>query len=56
MKVEDLTFVLQKYQGMIEDTKRLTNLLRDIFPGEQRDVWLLKQALEIGILREIQTN
>lgn len=56
MKKEDLTSVLHKYPEAIEDTKRLTNLLKDLFPGEQRDIWLLKQALEIDILRQIQVN
>lgn len=56
MKIADLTSVLKKYPEAVEDTKRMTNLLKDLFPREQRDIWLLKQALEIDILRQIHTN
>lgn len=56
MEGKDLAAVLQKYPAAISDLRQLSGLLRDYFPKERREVWLLERALDIGILREFHAN
>lgn len=56
MEGKDLVTVLQKHPETTGDLRQLTGILRDYFPKERREIWLLERALDIGILRELQAN
>lgn len=62
MEWREMETVLKKHPEIIEGAKqskswsRLTNLLADYFPTEQKNIRLLKLALDINILHELEAK
>lgn len=53
---QDFEKMLEKYQGFLEDKKKFTALVKDLFPNQAKNVNLLLMAYNIGIAQEIQTT
>ena len=48
--------LLTKYQDSIDNRSRFFGLVKDYFPGKQRQVNLLLSAYDLGIAKEIETT
>ena len=48
--------LLTKYQDSIDNRSRFFGLVKDYFPGKQRQINLLLSAYDLGIAKEIEST
>lgn len=48
--------MLAKYQASIEDKKKFTALVKDVFPNQAKNVNLLLMAYNMGIAQDIKST
>lgn len=52
---QDFEEMLAKYQASLNDKKKFTALVKDLFPDQAKNVNLLLMAYNMGIAQDIQT-
>lgn len=52
---QDFEEMLQKYESSLDDKKRFTALVKDLFPDQAKNVNLLLMAYNMGIAQDIQS-
>ena len=52
---QDFELMLRKYESSLDDKKRFTALVKDLFPDQAKNVNLLLMAYNMGIAQDIQS-
>ena len=52
---QDFESMLRKYESSLDDKKRFTALVKDLFPDQAKNVNLLLMAYNMGIAQDIQS-
>lgn len=52
---QDLVFMLRKYEDVIDDKKKFTGLVKEFFPEQAKNIYLLLVAYTLGIAQDIKT-